>query len=385
MRVCFISHTSAKGGAERALLELVDGLKERGVECYVILPGDGPLADEMRKRAVAFSTLPYKHWMGKNSPIWKRIGRTVLNFAMAIPIAVSIRRWKCDVVYSNTITVCVGALAARLLGLPHVWHIHEFGYEDHGLVFDLGQRFSLWLMDRLSSVCVVNSNAVRQKYEQHIAPSKIKMFYYSVSIPQCVIKKDAERIQEDVAIRCVIVGRLTEGKGQEDAIRAVAKLVRGGIKAELLIVGRGNPKYRQHLNELVAENKLESHVKFVGYAENPLPFMQRAHVVLMCSRCEAFGRVSVEAMKLGKPVIGTRAGGTVELISDGFNGLLYTPGDHSDLAEKIRYLYEHPNAARLMGENGRQWATEQFTNDHYAGEVLVILRQLVSQRGVANS
>ena len=122
---------------------------------------------------------------------------------------------------------------------------------------------------------------------------------------------------------------------------------------------------------------MDNFVKFVGYAENPFPFLQRADVVLMCSRYEAFGRVTVEAMKMGKPVVGARSGGTVKLIREGFNGLFYTPGANRELAEKIRYLHEHPDIAWQMGENGRQWAITYFTQAQYGKEVIAILQRLM--------
>jgi len=376
MKVCFISHSSAKGGAEKALLELLEALEERGVRCYVLLPSNGPIVDELKKLGVDFCILPYKWWMGVNLPLWKRIGRAVINLAVTIPVAMRIKRWKCDVVYTNTITVCVSAFAASLLRIPHVWHIHEFGYEDHRLVFDLGEKLSLWLMNRLPSIFIVNSNAVAQKYQQYIDPSKLRVIYQSVSVPQNISTEEVS-VATNTGIRCVIVGALQEGKRQEEAILAIGELVHAGIDAELLIVGDGNPKYRDYLQELVSENELDRYVKFIGYVENPFPFVKSADVVLMCSRNEAFGRVTVEAMKIGKPVIGARSGGTIELIRDGFNGFLYTPGDYKELATKIKYLYEHPDVVRDMGYNGLQWATERFTKKRYGEEVLAVLGQLV--------
>jgi len=378
MKVCFISHSSAKGGAERALIELVDALRERGIEVRVILPSYGPLIEELKSRQITYQVFPYKWWMSKNSPIWKRIGRTVLNLSSIIPLAVMLKCWKCDVVYTNTITVCVGAFAAKLLRLPHVWHIHEFGYEDHGLVFDFGPRVSLWLMDWLSTVCIANSFAVAQKYQQIFKPPKLRVIYQSVSIPSDVL---AEKIAVawNAEIKCVIVGTLQEGKRQEDAIRAIGELVRQGIKPHLFIVGGGDQKYTQYLKDLVIQEGLGDYITFTGYVENPFIFMQNADVVLMCSRSEAFGRVTVEAMIMGKPVIGAKSGATPELICEGFNGLLYTLGDYKDLARKILYLYEHPELAKQMGENGRQWATRWFTRDRYVEEVLSILQYCVRQ------
>jgi glycosyltransferase involved in cell wall biosynthesis len=384
VKVCFVSHSSAKGGAERVLIELIDALRGRGVECYVIMPGsigDGSLINELKNRDLIFDTFPYTWWMTGAFPLWKRLAKTSLNLIKMIPVIKKIKRWKCDIIYTNTITVCIGALAAKFLGLPHVWHIHEFGYEDHGLIFDLDKKFSLWLMDRFSSVCIANSKAVAQKYQQYISPLKLKVIYQSVSVVQQANIEKAHLFEQSVAgVRCVIVGALQEGKRQEDAILAIGELVHIGINAELFIVGEGDPKYRKYLYDLVAVNKLNKHIKFVGYVENPFVFMQRADVVLMCSRYEAFGRVTVEAMKLGRPVVGARSGGTTELICDGFNGLLYTPGDYKELAQKIRYLYNNPDVLRQIGENGQRWAVKQFTRERYGDEVLTILRQIVNHK-----
>lgn len=380
MKVCFISHSSGKAGAELALLELIDALKERGVKCYVMLPSYGPLIDELKNREVPYCVLPYKWWMSnKNSPMWKRIAKTLLNCALIIPMAAIIKRWNCDIIYTNTITIWIGAIVAKVVKRPHVWHIHEFGYEDHGLFFDLGQKFSLRIMEKLSSAIIANSKAVAQKYQQYFALSKLKVVYYSVTIPKSAHNNSKVTLSQpaDGKIKCIIVGSLQEGKRQEDAIMAISELVRMGIGAKLYVVGDGKPKYKKYLNDLVIEHDLESHVEFVGYTEDPFSFIQRADVLLMCSKMEAFGRVTIEAMKLGKPVIGARSGGTVELIRDGFNGLLYTPGDYRELADKIRYLYEHPNVARQMGENGQRWATEKFTQARYGEEVLTVLRQCI--------
>jgi glycosyltransferase involved in cell wall biosynthesis len=80
-------------------------------------------------------------------------------------------------------------------------------------------------------------------------------------------------------------------------------------------------------------------------------------------------------MRAGKPVIGARSGGTQELIQDGFNGFLYTVGDYQELAQKIRYLYEHPAVGKQIGENGQQWATKQFTQARYGEEIYTLLRK----------
>lgn len=102
----------------------------------------------------------------------------------------------------------------------------------------------------------------------------------------------------------------------------------------------------------------------------PRALLRRADAILMCSKREAFGRVTVEGMLAGKPVIGANSGGTLELIQDGITGLLYTSGDPKALAEKIRYLYENPDTATHVGENAKAWAETSFTRDRYRKDVL---------------
>jgi glycosyltransferase involved in cell wall biosynthesis len=124
-------------------------------------------------------------------------------------------------------------------------------------------------------------------------------------------------------------------------------------------------------------NNIQDRIEFVGYVNNSSAYLKAANVVLVCSRCEAFGRVTVEGMLAGKPVIGSRCGGTAELLMDGFNGFGYTPGDADDLAEKIQHLRAHPADAAVMGENAATWAAAQFNLDRYGEEMWSYLQPLI--------
>jgi glycosyltransferase involved in cell wall biosynthesis len=174
--------------------------------------------------------------------------------------------------------------------------------------------------------------------------------------------------------RLVLVGTCNPGKGQLVAIRALKHLIDQQVKAELVLVGpTTNAAYLDELKRNVIEFGLDEYISFVGYKDDPTSIVAEADLVLMCSRSEAFGLVTVEGMKEGKAVVGARAGATSELIRDGFNGLLYTLDDPEDLAAKVRYLLENPDLAKQMGENGRRWADETFSVNGYTREVLGVL------------
>ena len=91
--------------------------------------------------------------------------------------------------------------------------------------------------------------------------------------------------------------------------------------------------------------------------------MEKSDAFLLCSRCEGFGRVTVEAMLMSKPIIATKSGGTIELIQEGYNGLLYIPCDFKELADKIKFLSENIFLGNEMGKNANNFAKNKFNKE----------------------
>jgi len=389
MRVCFISHSSRVGGAEQVLLETVEVLKNGGIECFVLLPARGVLCEELTSLGIPYSVVPYGLWMGHGrQSLAERAKAAARHLALMLPVLMKVRQWQCDIVYSNTITVFMGALVAALIRRPHVWHLHELGYEDHGLEFFFGKPLSSRLLNTLSSACICASKTLARQYSRYLNPNKLKTIYCSLHRSS---EKGSRRNGGPIYVparrgrfRCIIIGSVVEGKGQEDPINAIAELSGEGLSVELLIVGREFPTYGRYLREILARRNAGERVLFTGHVEDPSPLIASSDVVLNCSRCEAFGRTTVEGMLAGKPVIGSMCGANPELIRPGFNGLLYEPGDARHLAEQIRFLYGNPEAASQMGENGKAWACPMFTRERYSRELVEFLTS-VAKHGRVHS
>jgi glycosyltransferase involved in cell wall biosynthesis len=374
-KVAFISHTSLLGGAEKALLELVVGLQSRGVSCFVIMPAAGPLEPALQRMNIPYAIVKYSWWSNPVHRFWRNCNNVLAIFR----IAKVLNREKIDVVCSNTTMIPSGAFAAKLCRLSHIWHVHEFGKEDHGLAFDVGEKLAMRLIDLLSDTVVCNSHAVLAKFAQHIPKAKLTMVYCAManSVAGGAARTDAPR---SARTRCVIVGAVRPSKGQKEAIEAIDLLTREGLDVGLTIVGSGPAEYEADLRELVAAKHLGDRVEMVGHADRPSAFVEPADIVLMCSRNEAFGRVTLEGMAMGKPIVGSRSGGTTEMVRDHFNGLLYAPGDVHDLARQIKRLAQDPAYARRLGDNGRKWAEETFTAEKYIGGILKIIQKTVHAR-----
>jgi glycosyltransferase involved in cell wall biosynthesis len=132
-----------------------------------------------------------------------------------------------------------------------------------------------------------------------------------------------------------MVATIAPGKRQHEAIEAVHILRSKGMDIHLTLVGGHNLAYSTHIRELINKYDLCNAVHILGHSDRPLSYLSAADIVLVCSSNEAFGRVTVEALKLSKPVIEACAAGTKELLQDGVTGLFYESGNTEQLVDRL--------------------------------------------------
>ena len=353
LRVAFVSHESAVGGggAERFLLELVTELrKAECCEVVVVVPRPGEFGARLQAAEIPVVFADHGWWCtsspisGRRSPLVatrqglrlaRRLGPWSRNMIHALQHDVAP-----DVICSNTAVIPTGALAAARMHSPHVWLVHEFGNADHGFRFFLGNPVSKWLIGASSAVVVCSSNALAHDLSSYVPDRKLSVVPYGIETP---LGSPITSPSGAEPLRLVLVGRPTPSKGQADAIHALG-ITRGrGVNARLRLVGvSADEAYGSELRELTRTVGVADAVEIPGYCEDNVAEIDRAHVGLMCSRAEAFGRVTVEYQRRGRPVIGTRSGATPDLVQDGMTGLLYQPGDTSGFADQIQRLAQEP-------------------------------------------
>ncbi len=382
LSVCLFSHTSNLGGAERSLLQLTTELiRDHDVICSVFMPNDGLLRESLERTGA--TTVIRKYYWWSNIPpeddIKPRFADCVKDaFEQIIP---KVEKINPDVILSNSIVNPWGAVTANIVYKPHVWFIHEFGKLDHGLNFYLPFQELLEVIKDSSNILLTCSLAVKKKLFGESLDNNIFTIYFNINTPSYHSQDDKNHYFKRVSTtKLIITGFISEPKGQKDAIFAVAELVKRKMDVELLIVGPSFPSYLEELKKIVAERNLEDHIIFEDFKEQIFSLINQADIVLVCSRYEAFGRVTVESMLLKKPVIGTNSGGTPELIKDGTNGLLYEPGNYHQLADKIEYLIENREKMREFGENGYKFARETFTKEHFGGQIYKLLMDIKNKQ-----
>lgn len=165
------------------------------------------------------------------------------------------------------------------------------------------------------------------------------------------------------------VGRLYQRKGHDMVLRALPKVIKEIPNVVYLIVGKG--KFELELIKLTKELGIEAYVKFMRDTPDKelVKLYNICDVFIMPNReldggdTEGFGMVFLEANACGKPVIGGRCGGAVEAVKENETGLLVNPYDADDISQKITYLLRNEQTARLMGEDGRKRASNEFEWD----------------------
>jgi glycosyltransferase involved in cell wall biosynthesis len=387
LSIAFFAHSSELGGAERSLLQLVDELiADYGAICTVVLPGKGPLVEAMERSGAACLLTEYGWWgLPPGEPSspgdWSALQPHMQGLLSdVLPELLDLDP---DVIWTQSVVIPWGALAAGLLAKPHVWSVCEYGELDHG--FRFFAPFADICQSILSSSAFVYTaiKDIGETLFPAAPPGTWRVLYRNLEVPEPPANpKPTGLYQRQGAVRLGMFATLSEGKGQEDAIRALAKLVAEEKDVELLLAGYRGPDYWLRLQGLVAELHVAEYVRAPGFLADPLAAMRETDIILVCSRREAFGRVALEAMRLGKPVVYAAAGGMLEYMVDGQTGLAYPPGNIQALTQALRRLItDEPLRARL-GDQGRRYAQERFNRQSYGGEVYHQLIHLRAREGL---
>jgi glycosyltransferase involved in cell wall biosynthesis len=313
----------------------------------------------------------------RSSGALKLFARLILGDAALSKIA---RENQVELVYSNTVAVLAGALLARKLKLPHVWHVREIVESPAW-----ARRVFQYVVPRLSNTIICNSGAtsawLKNGRELSVCVTVIHngVDNQVIQSSKCraVAKNSLGIAQAHLHIVCV--GRINRWKGQDLLLQSVARLPHALLShIRVSIVGdapSGQQEIEQELHRLSARLGLGELVSFTGFTADPSVYFQSADVVVVPSKlAEPFGRVAIEAMAHGVCVLAAAHGGLCEIVVDNETGLLFTPNDPESLASRLSSLLENAEVRTRLGVAG--WHRQQalFSRQAYVSKTLQLLR-----------
>ncbi|MEW1954956.1 glycosyltransferase family 4 protein [Terrabacter sp. NPDC080008] len=380
VRVAILDHTAELGGAELALLRLLESVDRSIVDPVVVLFSPGPLQQRLEQAGHAVVVVPLDARVRDTS---RSAGAArMLRAAATTPVflarlVATLRRLDVDVVHTTSLKAdLLGALAAPALRRPLVWHVHDRIATDY--LPRRTARAVRALARWVPYAVVANSRATAATLP---GVRRLVVAHPGLSVEQVAAAPRSRQPEGPPVVG--MIGRLSPTKGQLVLVRAAARVAATRPDTRFRIVGEaafGTEDYERRVRDEVERLGLAGHVAIVGFAEDPRRELDRLTVCVHASTVpEPFGQVVTEAMAWGVPVVATRGGGVDEIVRTGAPGhetaLLVDPDDERQLADAVLAVLDRPADALERAARAHADVTARFSAARGAQVVTSLWRE----------
>ena len=365
------------GGVETGTIEISSALQEQGLKNFVASQG-GRMVYELEKMGVEHLTLPLK---SKNYFIMKKNAKLLADY---------IRKNHINIVHARSRAPAWSAYwAAKETGAHFVTTFHgTYGLGPLGI-----KKFYNKVMTFGDRVIVISTHIkehILKNYPQTSA-NKLRLIHRCADIerfsPNAVtqerlIKKIEEyNIADDKPV-LLLPGRITRWKGQHILIRALHLMKNQNYYCIIAGDSQGRQEYLDYLKQLAHKYNLEGRIGFFGrYTDAPALMMNATVILSTAIEPEAFGRISVEGQAMGKIVVASNIGGSLDTIEDGKTGKLYQYDNPQALADALDWaLSLSPEQAQKISQSGIKNVKEHFTKQIMCDKTIEVYREVVNQK-----
>ncbi len=382
LQVVILDHTAALGGAELALLRLLDQLSTPHLQVRTILFSDGPLVERLLQSGHHVETLPLTESLAaaERHDAGGSLGTAIRNGLALIPFVVRLgrrlRELSPDVIHTTSLKAdLIGVPASWIARRPLVWHIHDRISPDY--LPPTMVRLIRSLARHAPRHVIVNSKATAATLP---GVAHVTIAYPGFSADQV---GPAERTAPSSPV-VGILGRISPTKGQLEFVRAAARVLRTHPQASFRLIGAplfGEDAYAAKVRDEVESLGIGGQVEFTGFVDDPAAALDELTVCVHASgQPEPFGQVIVEAMIRGVPVIATRGGGVTEIVQPDPEtaplGWLVPPHDVIALADAVVEALNNPALAEQRAQAALLSALERFPVEKTAAVVSAVWRSV---------
>ncbi|NER49777.1 MAG: glycosyltransferase family 4 protein [Symploca sp. SIO1A3] len=378
MKILFLDQSGKPGGAELCLIDIAKPYRD---SCLVGLFADGTFRDLLEQEQIPVQVLTTQSIaIRKESSLLQGLG----SIGQLIPLIARVVKTasKYDLIYANTQkALVVGALASFFSRRPLVYHLHDILSTEHFSSTNL--RLAVTLANRFASLVIANSQAAKTAFVAAGGkPEIIEVVYNGFASEKYLAEKSSlNHLRQNLGLDGQFVvghfSRLSPWKGQHILLEALAHCP---DDVTAILVGDalfGEQDYVKHLHQQVAKLGLEQRVRFLGFRSDIVSLMTACDLIAHTSTApEPFGRVIVEAMLCGKPVVAAEAGGAIELVETGKTGWLVTPGNPQQLAEVITTCRQQPEYAATIAKESQRQASQRFNLTNINQQIGQLLENL---------
>lgn len=356
----------------------IKGLNKSRYEVEFACAPGGSLIEEVKKERIKFQ--PINHFVQEIN-IFK-------DFRALMELIHLLKREKYDIIHThNSKAGFLGRLAAKIVGIPIIVHtIHGFAFHEYErpprrILFILLERLAARFSDKLVTVSEpLKEWGLRLNIGK---PNKYVTIHDGIEVEKFKVNINIDEEKKELGIRpeekvIGVVAKLWGGKGHETILEAAPRVIKEIPNVKFLFVGEGY--LRNRLEARVRELSLSDHVIFTGFRTDIPEITATFNIALLVSLFEGMGRVLLEAMVSGKPVIAAKVGGIVDVVRDGETGILIPPRDADALAKAIITILKDKRLAQKMGEAGKRRIDERFTAKTMVERISQIYEELIEKK-----
>lgn len=377
--VALVEVSAKMGGVEFSTLYLAQRMDRTKFRPLVICPEEGDLPQRCRESGVPVQIVRQPRLLTSSFRLGKRRFPNPLSWLINVILFVIIaRRIARTLRHAEAALVCTkglfahfyGGLAARLAGIPCVWHVQDLIAKRYGGLY---MRF-FGLAGRLFATdLIADGTPIQDQWRAYLPEERLHLIYNGVDTEQFSPQVDGStvRAEWDADAQTLLIGnvaRLTAWKGQDYLVRAFRRIADEFPQAKLVLVGSpvfDNDAFERELRQLAAP--LGERVVFAGF---------RWDLPQVLAALDIYAHVSVEkdtsplsvvsAAASGKPILCTAVEGVVELFTPNQTALVVPPKDEATLAEALRTLLRDAGLRQALGTAVRQMALERLSLDQFA-------------------
>jgi glycosyltransferase involved in cell wall biosynthesis len=409
LRVLYIDLCPSPGGSNFSLLHLVRHLDRDQVQPLVALAAVNPFA-RFEEANIPVVRIPTPRWQRqpagavaaappwqpgaamrrspRRSPLMRAAGAARRLVRDDLPAARALRQaitaFRPHLVHLNDVLPLnhAGALASRSAGLPTICHCRSFDVARGGEARWLlpGVAGMIFISQAIARVHLAAAPALRH---HAIIPNAVDLADFSGAVDRAALRAELGAPAE--APLLVMAGRISPWKGQHIFVEALAQVraVRPAVQGAIVGLAEeaDGPGYAAGVRAQADALGLGSHLHLSGFRDDLPQVLAAADVVVHCSvKPEPFGRVIIEGMAAGRPVIASALGGAAEIIAHGQDGLLTPAGDPAALAAALLRLLDDPGEAERLGQAARRTVAQRYQVDAHVRAVLAFYQRVLAEQ-----
>lgn len=379
-KILLIANEGQEGGAANALKFLAEGLKDE-FHPIILMERLGPLSRFCEEKEIDFRVikfLPFRIVAGptrfkKYAKICRFplifIRHYLINWIALKRVSQMIDMKEVSLIHTNTNRDDFGAMLAKKFGIPHVWHIREIDNIPYKC-FSLRPRRFKFMNNNAAKLIMISEFVARAYAKEGLDRKKMKVVHDGIKIIPEFSKSYSNR-----GLKIVILGAITEGKGQMTAIEALRSLpqnIRQNIRLDLF--GHGS-EYADQIRERVNAYGL-SNVSINQFRDDIGSILHGYDVGLSCAVAEGFGLSTVEYMSNKLLTIVTDAGASPEIVTKE-SGFIYKTGNASQLSDIITYVYNMNQKDKTEWGDRAYQRAKSFSEKENVRNIKKIYRELI--------